>query len=96
MELSWISYDFSYLGFLINMILAYFDPEVITLLESKFQLKSTKDLERDVKIGFQDGGCGSHLELSIGSVLAILCLLGTPMLLIKFQFNWIIEETSKI
>ena len=23
-------------------------------------------------------------------VLAILCLLGAPMLLIKFQFNWII------
>ena len=26
----------------------------------------------------------------IASVLAILCLLGTPILLIKFQFNWII------
>ena len=28
--------------------------------------------------------------------LAILCLLGTLMLIIKFQFKWIIEEMSKI
>ena len=42
------------------------------------------------KIDFQDGGCGGHLEFLIGSVLAILCRLGALMLLIKFQFNWII------
>ena len=42
-----------------------------------------------LKIDFQDGGCGGHLGFSIGSVLAILCLLGVPMLLIKFQLNWI-------
>ena len=28
--------------------------------------------------------------------LAILCLLSTLMLIIKFRFNWIIEEMSKI
>ena len=28
--------------------------------------------------------------------LAILCLISTLMLIIKFQFNWIIEEMSKI
>ena len=28
--------------------------------------------------------------------LAILCLINTLMLIIKFQFNWIIEEMSKI
>ena len=28
--------------------------------------------------------------------LAILCLLGTLMLIIKFRFNWIIEELSKM
>ena len=28
--------------------------------------------------------------------LAILCLLGALMLNIKFQFNWTIEEMSKI
>ena len=43
------------------------------------------------KIDFQDGGCGGHLEFSIGSlILAILCLLGTSMLIIEFELNWII------
>ena len=28
--------------------------------------------------------------------LAILCLISAQMLIIKFLFNWIIEETSKI
>ena len=28
--------------------------------------------------------------------LAILCLLSTLMLIIKFQYKWIIEEMSKI
>ena len=28
--------------------------------------------------------------------LAILCLINALMLIIKFQFNWIIEEISKI
>ena len=43
------------------------------------------------KIDDQDGGCGGRLGFSIGtSVLAIVCLLGAPMLLINFHFNWII------
>ena len=68
--------------------LANFDPEVV--LQSKFQLISTKGLGTVVENGFQDGGCGDHLGFSIGPVLAIMCLQGAPMLLIKFQFNWII------
>ena len=47
-----------------------------------------------LKIDLQDGGYGGRLGFLIGfligSVLVILCLLGTPMLLIKFQLNWII------
>ena len=43
-----------------------------------------------LKIDFQDGGCGNYLGFSMGSVLAILCLLGAQMLLIKFQLSWII------
>ena len=39
----------------------------ILLLQSKFRLKATKSLGRDVKIDFQDGGCGGHLGFSIGS-----------------------------
>ena len=70
--------------------LANFDPEIILLLQSKFQLISTKALGTVVENGFQDGGRGDHLGFSIGPVLSIICLLGAPMLLIKFQFNWII------
>ena len=38
-----------HLGFLINTILAHFDPEVVLLLQSKFRLKLTKDLGKDVE-----------------------------------------------
>ena len=41
-----------HLWFPIDTILAYFDPEVALLLQSKFQLKSTKGLGRDVKNWF--------------------------------------------
>ena len=45
------------------------------------------------KIDFQDDGYCGHL----GSAhLAILCLLGTLMLIIKFQFKWIIEEVQNM
>ena len=36
-------------GFPIDTILAGFDPEVIFLLQSKFWVKATKGLEKDVK-----------------------------------------------
>ena len=71
-----------HLGFPINMILANFDPEVILLLQSKFQLISTKGLGTVAKMDFQDGGRSGHLGFSIGLVLAIVCLLSAPMLLI--------------
>ena len=48
------------------------------------------------EIDFQDGGCGRHFGVSIGSILAILSLLGALMLLIKLQLNWIIEKMPKI
>ena len=59
------------------------------------------------KIDFQDGGCGGHLGFSVVAILdflsahlAILCLISTLVLIIKFrfkfQFNWIMEEMSKI
>ena len=86
----------SHSGFPINTILARFNPEVILLLKSKLRLKLTKGLGRDIENDFQDGSCGGHLEFSIHSVLAILCLLGALMLIIKFQFSWIIEAMSKI
>ena len=42
----------SHLGFPTDKILAGFDPEVILLLQSKFQLQATKGLERDVENWF--------------------------------------------
>ena len=38
-----------HLEFPIDKILAHSDPEVVLLLQSKFQLKSTKGLGRDVE-----------------------------------------------
>ena len=80
-----------HLGFLIDIISAHFDPEVVLLLQSKFWLKPTKGLRKQMlKTDFQDGGCGGHLGFLIGSsILGILCLLGALMLLIMFQLNWI-------
>ena len=87
----------SHLGFLTDMILAGFNPEVIFLLQSKFQLKAYIKVWKEMsKIDFQDGGCGGYLGFSIRSVLAILCLLGALILIIKFQFSWIIQAMSKI
>ena len=48
-----------------------------------------------LKIRFQDGGCGGHLGFSIGS-FTYFDFISALMLIIKFQFNWIIEELSKI
>ena len=45
------------------------------------------------KIDFQDGGCGGLLGFSIGSFSYFV---SHKMLIIKFQFKWIIEEMSKI
>ena len=53
-----------HLKFLINIILARFDPEVILLLQSKFRLKQSKVREEMSKIDFQDGG---RLGFSISS-----------------------------
>ena len=47
------------------------------------------------KIDFQDGGCGGHLGFLMAH-LAILYLINALMIIIKFRFNWIIEELSKI
>ena len=43
-----------------------------------------------LKIIFKMVAVVAILGFLIGPVLAILCPCGTPMLLIKFQLNWII------
>ena len=47
------------------------------------------------KTDFQDAPVVAILDF-LWAHLAILCLQSTLMLIIKFQFNWIIEEMSKI
>ena len=67
-----------------------FEQIVNTLLIQKlsccyranFSSNRPKVWEEMSKIDFQDGRCGGCLGFSINSVLAILCLLGIPMLLI--------------
>ena len=72
-----------------------FDPEIILLLQSKFGSKRPNVWEEMSKIDFQDGGCGGHLGFSISS-FSYFVSTRRLMLIIKFQFNWFIEEISKI
>ena len=51
-------------------------------MEDHFDISGAFEISK-----FKITGC---TYISIGSVLASLCLLGAPMLLIKFQLNWII------
>ena len=76
-----------HLGFLIDTILAHFDPEVVLLLQSKFQLKSTKSLGRDVENWFSRWWLWRSSWIFDWLSFSYLCLLGTPMLLIKFLLN---------
>ena len=88
----------SHLEFPIDTILPRFDPEVNLLLQSKFRLKATKDLGRDVeKLIFKMAAVAAILDfLSAHLHVANLFLLSALMFIIKFSFNWIIEEMSKI
>ena len=85
----------SHLGFPIDTILAGFEKSSFCYRAS-FGSKQPKVWKEMSKIDFQGGGCGGYLGFSIHSVLAILCLLGALMLIIKFQFSWIIQGMSKI
>ena len=84
-----------HLGFSIDTILARFDPEVVLLLQSKFSSKRPKVWERYRKFIFKMAAVAAILDF-LSAHLTILCLLGALMLIIKFWFNWIIEEMSKL
>ena len=81
-----------HLGIPTNKILACFDPvateQVLTQSDQKFG-------KRCRKLIFKMAAVTAILDFLLAH-LAILCLLGALMLIIKFQFNWIIEEMSKI
>ena len=50
-----------HLGFPIDMILAYFDSEVVFCYRASFGSNRPKGLEEMSKIDYQDGGCGDRL-----------------------------------
>ena len=81
-----------HLGFLINTILACFDPGHPV---AKEQVSAQSDLmfEKRCRNDFQDGGCGGHLGYSTGSISYFVSHKGPNA---HHRFNWIIEEMSKI
>ena len=85
-----------HLRFLINMILAHFNPEVVLLLQSKFRLKLTKGLGWDVKSWFSRWRFWRPSWIFNRLIYTILCLLGAPMLLVKFQLNRIIAFRGNV
>ena len=76
----------------IKKILACFDPVATEQVSAQSDQKFGK---RSRKLIFKMVAVVSILDF-LSAHLAILCLLGALMLIIKFQFNWIIEEMSKI
>ena len=76
----------------INKILARFDPVATEQVSAQSDQKFGK---RCRKLIFKMAAVVAILDF-LSAHLAILCLLGALMLIIKFQFNWIIEEMSKI
>ena len=74
----------------INKILAHFDPVATEQVSAQSNQKFGK---RCRKLIFKMAAVVAILDF-LSAHLAILCLLGTLMLIIKFQFNWIIEMSK--
>ena len=81
-----------HLRILINKISACFNPVASEQVSAQSDQKFGK---RCRKLIFKMAAVAAILDF-LSAHLAILCLLGALMLIIKFQFNWIIEEMSKI
>ena len=82
-------------GFFFDRILAHFNPEVIL---AKEQVSAQSDLrfgKRCQKLIFKMAAVVATFYF-LSAHLAILCIISTLMLIIKFRFNWIIKEMSKI
>ena len=75
-----------HLGILINKILARFDPAATDQVSAQSDQKFGK---RCPKLIFKIAAVAAILDFRLAH-------LGALMLTIKFQFNWIIEEMSKI
>ena len=61
-------------GFMIGMILAIFDLQVIPMLLASLESIGLSIQEKKRKIDFQDGCHGSHLGFPVGTILAIFDL----------------------
>ena len=70
----------SYLGFLIETILAIVDLQVTPILLTKFRSTGLSVQEKKFKIDFQDSYRGGRLGFSIGTTLTISDLKVTPIL----------------
>ena len=80
-----------HLEILINKILACFDPVATEQVSAQSDQKFAKKCQ---KLIFKMVAVVAILHF-LSAHLAILCLLCALMLIIKFPFNWIIEELSK-
>ena len=76
----------------INKILDCFYPVAAEQVSAQSDQKFGK---RCLKLIFKMEAVAALLDFP-SAHLAILCLLGALMLIIKFQFNWIIEKMSNI
>ena len=81
-----------HLGIPINKILARFDPVATEQISAHSDQKFGKSCR---KLIFNMATVAAILDF-LSAHLAILCLPGALLLTNKFQFNWIIEEISKI
>ena len=71
-----VNFSFDQIKFLIYQSLQYF--------LSSFELIGLSVQEKKLKTDFQNGGCGSHLGLLIGMILAIFDVQVTPIVPTKF------------
>ena len=78
--------DDSHLGLPIRRFLAIFDLQVTSILSMSFESISLSVKEKKIKIDFQHGCHGGHLEFLIAMNLAILLSISDQILPIKLPF----------
>ena len=56
--------------------------------QTSFESISISVQQKKLKINFQDGDCGTHLQFLIGTILAIFALQINLILPVKFPVKW--------
>ena len=67
----------------------FFYLQVTRFFLASFESIGLSVLEKKRKIDFQNGGQGGHFGFTIGRILVNFDLQVTPMLLTKYQVNWL-------